>query len=82
MLQIVTDVAGNHTVTEFDRYYKQGCLIMKRMTAAVIFVSAFFCCSAVPAAENGPDRAILPIKDPQFKGKIGKTFADSKQDYP
>jgi arylsulfatase len=28
------------------------------------------------------DRSSLPIPKPEFKGKIGKTFEDSKQDYP
>ena len=27
-------------------------------------------------------RTALPLPDPAFKGKIGKTFADSKEDFP
>lgn len=33
-------------------------------------------------AQDWPDRTTLPIPSPKFKGKIGKTFEDSKQDYP
>jgi arylsulfatase A-like enzyme len=31
---------------------------------------------------NDIDRTVLPIPDPAFKGKIGKTYKDSTPDYP
>lgn len=31
---------------------------------------------------DGPDRSSLPVPDAEFEGKIGRTFEDSKQDYP
>jgi len=44
----------------------------------VIFVT-----TAVPfASAQEIDRSQLPIPDAPFKGKIGKTFEDSRQDYP
>jgi len=55
---------------------------MKRITSVMVFVSVLFSCAVLAAAEDDTDRSVLPIKDQKFKGKITKTFADSKQDYP
>ncbi|MCY1390386.1 Arylsulfatase [compost metagenome] len=38
--------------------------------------------SSVVYATPAQDRSALPIPDPAFKGKIGKTFADSTADFP
>jgi arylsulfatase len=48
------------------------------MKTIITLLAVFYCCSTGFAAE----RDTLPIPDPDFKGKIGKTFADSKQDFP
>ncbi len=44
--------------------------------AGIAFASSSF------AQAVGPDRSALPIPDPAFKGKIGKTYKDSKADFP
>ena len=55
---------------------------MKR--AFVLLTASFlFLAMAVPCAlAQEVDRTELPIPEPAFHGKIGKTFEDSKQDYP
>src|SRR5262245_59508050 len=53
---------------------------MKRTTtrhALAFVIAAFFASSAV-----AQDRTRLPVADPVFKGKIGKSFVDSTEDFP
>jgi len=48
------------------------------MKTIITLLAVFYCCSTGFAAE----RDALPIPDPDFKGKIGKSYADSQQDFP
>jgi len=45
--------------------------------ALAFVIAAFFASSAV-----AQDRTRLPVADPVFKGKIGKSFVDSTEDFP
>lgn len=47
-----------------------------------LIVPALCLLSAAPASAQEADGSILPIPPAPFKGTIGKTFEDSKQDYP
>jgi len=38
--------------------------------------------SATAAAQQSPDRSKLPLPDPEFQGKIGKTYKESTPDFP
>jgi arylsulfatase len=50
-----------------------------RPSLTVLFAVALAGASAAAIAE---DRTSLPIPDPAFKGKIGKTIEESTPDYP
>jgi arylsulfatase A-like enzyme len=49
------------------------------MAAAFLALSV---CTASAQQSPPRDGSVLPIPAPPFEGKIGKTFEDSKQDYP
>ena len=55
---------------------------MRSMLTMLVFVSIIFYGAISLATETGIDRTTLPIKSPEFKGKISETFEKSKQDYP
>jgi len=57
-------------------------LEMKRIFYLVAIASFFSAGAVLHAAEERLDRTALPLKSPEFKGKISETFEDSKQDYP
>ena len=50
---------------------------MTKSALLALFATAFLAFGAM-----AQDRTSLPLPDPAFKGKIGKTFADSQQDFP
>ena len=58
---------------------EKGMNRLKRVGSIIslLLLSGF---SQVNASEI--DRSVLPIAAPEFQGKIGKTFENSKQDYP
>lgn len=47
-----------------------------------IFAGLLLCLVTAKVFAQQTDRSELPLADPEFGGKIGKTFVDSKQDYP
>ncbi|MCI0333125.1 MAG: arylsulfatase [Planctomycetes bacterium] len=56
---------------------------MKRAIAvAVVLALNLVALSAVPSAQTAEDRTSLPTPAPPFKGTIGKTYKDSKEDFP
>ena len=55
---------------------------MKSLFTMLTVVSIIFTATVLQAAEKGVDRTTLPVKSPEFKGKISETFENSKQDYP
>jgi arylsulfatase len=56
-------------------------LINPMKTTHTLF-TAFGLVLGVLFASTGGAQEVLPRPDPPFKGKIGKTFADSQQDFP
>ena len=55
---------------------------MKRTFGLLAASLLFVALAAAYAVAQEVERSQLPIPEPPFKGKIGKTFEDSKQDYP
>jgi len=53
---------------------------MKTASCFLALPFIFVACSVGDAQDL--DRRVLPLPDPTFKGKIGKSYTDSKQDYP
>jgi arylsulfatase A-like enzyme len=51
-----------------------------KFIAPLIGITALLPCLAL--GQSTDQRSRLPIPDPSFKGKIGKTFADSTPDFP
>ena len=49
-----------------------------RKILLLIFLFAVFCSTV----HGQVDRSTLPIPDPSFQGKIGKSYTDSEQDFP
>jgi arylsulfatase len=46
------------------------------------FLSALLAAVLLPLGAMAQERSSLPLPDPTFKGTIGRTFADSQQDFP
>ena len=59
---------------------KKSILALLVAGAALFFLQAAVAQEAQPG--GAPDRSVLPIPEPPFKGKIGRTAADSTPDFP
>jgi len=56
---------------------------MRLITGMVLVITLILIGAGFQACEEERgDQITLPLKSPEFKGKIGETFEDSRQDYP
>ncbi len=55
---------------------------MRNMTLKFLASWLIFPIAMITSAQTPTERAELPIRDPIFKGKTGKTFEDSTPDFP
>jgi arylsulfatase A-like enzyme len=61
---------------------KQGFISLASVTAALIAVAHPAPAAAQSAQSSPPTVSVLPYPDPQFRGTIGRTTADSRSDFP
>jgi len=61
---------------------KQGLVSLASVIAALLAVTYPAPAAAQNAPSGPPTVSVLPYPDPQFRGTIGRTTADSKSDFP